>query len=85
MTMKGLSRCRWPGHRAQYTLLASALLLTRHMLTLTAETRISFCDLPEITEEALTKEINEDGIKDVGPFYKQYRCIFGFVAQMAYV
>jgi len=41
--------------------------------------------LPEITEEALTREINDAGIEDIGPFYKQYRCIFGFVAQMAYV
>jgi len=23
--------------------------------------------------------------EDIGPFYKQYRCIFGFVAQMSYV
>ncbi|KAI0062854.1 MFS general substrate transporter [Artomyces pyxidatus] len=48
-----------------------------------------FCHLPEITEEALTKEIIEAGIvsapEDIGPFYKQYRCIFGWVAQTSYV
>ncbi|KAG0700066.1 major facilitator superfamily domain-containing protein [Suillus ampliporus] len=43
-----------------------------------------FCDLPEITEDAL--EIDEVDITDgQGPFWKQYRCIFGFVAQTAYV
>lgn len=48
----------------------------------------SFCDLPEITEEALTRELtatNGDAAADVGPFYKQYRCILGFVAQTCYV
>lgn len=46
----------------------------------------SFCTLPEITEEALSAEIHEVGIKsDVEPFWKQWRCIFGFVAQTAYV
>lgn len=46
----------------------------------------SFCHLPEITEEALTEEIKSKGIKDdVGPFWRQYRCIFGFIAQMSYV
>jgi len=45
-----------------------------------------FCDLPEITEEALTKEIHEVGLADDdGPFRRQYRCIFGWVAQTAYV
>ncbi|KAA1475147.1 MFS general substrate transporter [Dentipellis sp. KUC8613] len=45
-----------------------------------------FCELPEITEEALTQEIMDAGVvDDIGPFYKQYRCIFGFVAQMTYV
>jgi hypothetical protein len=47
---------------------------------------LSFCDLPEITEEALADEIHEVGIEDdAGPFYKQYRCVFGWVAQTAYV
>lgn len=46
----------------------------------------SFCDLPEITEDALAEEIDEVGITDgQGPFWQQYRCIFGFVAQTAYV
>ncbi len=48
----------------------------------------SFCDLPEITEEALTRELVASGgveAADVGPFYKQYRCILGFVAQTCYV
>jgi len=45
-----------------------------------------FCDLPEISEEALAKEIHSVGIEsDKSPFWKQYRCIFGFVAQTAYV
>ncbi|KAG2150445.1 major facilitator superfamily domain-containing protein [Suillus clintonianus] len=45
-----------------------------------------FCDLPEITEDALAEEIDEVGITDAqGPFRQQYRCIFGFVAQTAYV
>jgi len=47
---------------------------------------LSFCNLPEITEEALADEIYEVGIEDdAGPFYKQYRCVFGWVAQTAYV
>lgn len=46
----------------------------------------SFCHLPEISEDALTQEMQEKGLDDdIGPFYKQYRCIFGFVAQMCYV
>ncbi|KAI0247807.1 major facilitator superfamily domain-containing protein [Lactifluus subvellereus] len=47
-----------------------------------------FCDLPEITEEALTRELAAtDGAEaaDVEPFYKQSRCILGFVAQTCYV
>lgn len=45
----------------------------------------SFCELPEITGEALAEEIHDVGIKgDIEPFYKQYRCLFGFVAQMCY-
>ncbi|KAH9171191.1 MFS general substrate transporter [Lactarius sanguifluus] len=47
-----------------------------------------FCDLPEITEEALTRELVAtagEQAADVGPFYKQYRCVFGFVAQTCYV
>jgi FHS family L-fucose permease-like MFS transporter len=47
-----------------------------------------FCDLPEITEEALTRELvasEGEAAADVGPFYKQYHCIFGFVAQTCYV
>ncbi|KAG1836749.1 major facilitator superfamily domain-containing protein [Suillus subalutaceus] len=44
-----------------------------------------FCNLPEITEDALAEEIDEVGITDgQGPFRQQYRCIFGFVAQTAY-
>lgn len=45
-----------------------------------------FTHLPEITEEALADEIHAVGIvQDEEPFIKQYRCIFGFVAQFAYV
>ncbi|KAF9028117.1 MFS general substrate transporter [Hymenopellis radicata] len=45
-----------------------------------------FCQLPEITEEALAEEIHDVGIKnDQESFWKQYRCIFGFVAQTTYV
>ncbi|KAF5351952.1 hypothetical protein D9756_007434 [Leucocoprinus leucothites] len=45
-----------------------------------------FCHLPEITEDALAAEIHEAGIhNDEAPFWKQYRCIFGFIAQTTYV
>ncbi|KAF9237507.1 MFS general substrate transporter [Melanogaster broomeanus] len=45
-----------------------------------------FADLPEITEDALAEEIQDAGLEDdQGPFWRQYRCIFGFVAQTAYV
>ncbi|TFK54308.1 MFS general substrate transporter [Heliocybe sulcata] len=45
-----------------------------------------FCDLPEITEAALEEEIHVAGItKEQEPFLKQYRCIFGWVAQTCYV
>ncbi|TDL26207.1 MFS general substrate transporter [Rickenella mellea] len=45
-----------------------------------------FCYLPEITEDALTKEIEDAGLADVNAsFWRQYRCIFGFVAQTCYV
>jgi len=44
-----------------------------------------FCDLPEITEDALIAEMADSGIDDSGPFWQQYRCIFGWVAQTAYV
>ena len=57
-------------------------------LLTTACCEVSYCDLPEITEEALTRELtatNGAAAADVGPFYKQYRCIFGFVAQTCYV
>ncbi|KAK0459166.1 major facilitator superfamily domain-containing protein [Desarmillaria tabescens] len=45
-----------------------------------------FCDLPEITEDALSQEIHQAGITvDDQPFWRQWRCIFGFVAQTCYV
>ncbi|KAI0093231.1 MFS general substrate transporter [Irpex rosettiformis] len=45
-----------------------------------------FCDLPEITQDALAEEMHAVGIRnDDEPFRKQYRCIFGWVAQTAYV
>ena len=45
-----------------------------------------FCPLPEIGEDALAAEMHGVGIvDDDGPFYKQYHCVFGFVAQTAYV
>jgi len=45
-----------------------------------------FTPLPEITEEAMAEEMHEVGIKkDQESFWKQYRCLFGFVAQFAYV
>lgn len=49
---------------------------------------LSFCPLPEITEEALEKEAAEAGVDPnvvASSFWRQYRCILGFVAQMAYV
>ncbi|KAG6375437.1 major facilitator superfamily domain-containing protein [Boletus reticuloceps] len=46
----------------------------------------SFATLPEITEDALEEEMQDVGLQeDQGSFWKQYRCIFGFVAQTAYV
>lgn len=49
-------------------------------------TSFSFADLPEITEDALAEEMQDVGLHDdQGPFWKQYRCIFGFAAQTAYV
>jgi FHS family L-fucose permease-like MFS transporter len=44
-----------------------------------------FCNLPEIEEESVLKvQINSpDGTPE--SFWKQYRCLFGFVAQTAYV
>ncbi|KAI0358398.1 MFS general substrate transporter [Trametes cingulata] len=45
-----------------------------------------FCTLPEITQDALAQEMHEVGMtNDKDPFWKQYRCIFGWVAQTAYV
>ncbi|KAF5322584.1 hypothetical protein D9619_001515 [Psilocybe cf. subviscida] len=41
-----------------------------------------FCDLPEIEEEAIIVQLSDEKIE---PFWKQYRCIFGSVAQTAYV
>ncbi|PPQ89501.1 hypothetical protein CVT25_012173 [Psilocybe cyanescens] len=45
-----------------------------------------FCDLPEIEEEAILYQLPEgEGEVEAESFWKQYRCIFGFVAQTAYV
>ncbi|KIP05097.1 hypothetical protein PHLGIDRAFT_129093 [Phlebiopsis gigantea 11061_1 CR5-6] len=45
-----------------------------------------FCDLPEIGQDALAEEMHAVGLKsDDEPFWKQYRCIFGWVAQTTYV
>ncbi|KAI0027821.1 major facilitator superfamily domain-containing protein [Vararia minispora EC-137] len=40
-----------------------------------------FCDLPEIREEELAVNAGDQEES----FWKQYRCVFGFVAQTAYV
>ena len=46
----------------------------------------SFCPLPEITGDALAQDMHEAGIlADEEPFRRQYHCIFGWVAQTAYV
>ncbi len=46
----------------------------------------SFCKLPEITQDALAQEMHDVGLtNDKEPFWRQYRCIFGWVAQTAYV
>ena len=64
----------------QYVYLAVAIL------GLVLNVLFYFCYLPEITEEALAEEIHAVGIvPDIAPFRQQYRTIFGFVAQMAYV
>lgn len=45
-----------------------------------------FCPLPEITEDALSEELQLAGIsQDDKPFWKQWHCIFGWVAQTGYV
>ncbi|KAI0703379.1 MFS general substrate transporter [Cerioporus squamosus] len=45
-----------------------------------------FCPLPEITQDALAEEMHEAGMdQDSKPFLQQYHCIFGWVAQTAYV
>ncbi|KZT62762.1 MFS general substrate transporter, partial [Calocera cornea HHB12733] len=45
-----------------------------------------FCPLPEITEDALSDQLRDAGIsQDTKPFWKQWHCIFGWVAQTAYV
>ncbi|OJT10475.1 Glucose/galactose transporter, partial [Trametes pubescens] len=45
-----------------------------------------FCKLPEITQDALAQEMHDVGLtNDKEPFWRQYRCIFGWVAQTAYV
>ncbi|EJD02745.1 MFS general substrate transporter [Fomitiporia mediterranea MF3/22] len=55
-------------------------------LGIVLNTLFYFCMLPEISEDALMKEMESKGFsRDVGPFYRQYRAIFGFIAQMCYV
>jgi len=45
-----------------------------------------FCDLPEIGQDELAREMHAVGLRsDDEPFWKQYRCIFGWVAQTTYV
>ncbi|KAF9528541.1 MFS general substrate transporter [Crepidotus variabilis] len=46
-----------------------------------------FCHLPEIEEEYILQQLPELEGPDAKPesFWKQYRCLFGFVAQTAYV
>ncbi|CAA7259219.1 unnamed protein product [Cyclocybe aegerita] len=43
-----------------------------------------FCKLPELEEERGVQQVQELN-RDQESFWKQYRCIFGFVAQTAYV
>ena len=46
----------------------------------------SFCHLPEIEEESMLKQVDINSPDDSPEtFWKQYRCLFGFVAQTAYV
>ncbi|KAF8813672.1 MFS general substrate transporter [Phlegmacium glaucopus] len=42
-----------------------------------------FCDLPEIEQEVTSYDVYND--QKVESFWRQWRCIFGFVAQTAYV
>ncbi|OSX66289.1 hypothetical protein POSPLADRAFT_1064677 [Postia placenta MAD-698-R-SB12] len=45
-----------------------------------------FCPLPEISEDAISEEMENSGLTvDQEPFWKQYHCIFGWVAQTTYV
>ncbi|EPT05014.1 hypothetical protein FOMPIDRAFT_126349 [Fomitopsis schrenkii] len=44
-----------------------------------------FCPLPEISEDALSAEMERAGMRqDEEPFWKQYHCIFGWIAQTTY-
>ncbi|KAF8329110.1 MFS general substrate transporter [Cantharellus anzutake] len=64
----------------QYVYLAVACL------GITLNVLFYFTYLPEITEEKLAEEMRGVGImSDAEPFHKQYRTIFGFIAQFCYV
>jgi FHS family L-fucose permease-like MFS transporter len=41
-----------------------------------------FCNLPEIAEEVTSHDLVDQKVE---PFWKQWRCIFGFIAQTGYV
>ncbi|KAL6298254.1 MFS general substrate transporter [Sparassis latifolia] len=44
-----------------------------------------FCPLPEINDDALAEEMQSVGLNgEEEPFWKQYHCIFGWVAQTTY-
>ena len=75
-----------------YSKSAASTRLEKHPIllkpppSLSPSSLYSFCHLPEITEDALANEMHEAGLaKDEEPFRKQYRCIFGWVAQTTYV
>ena len=58
---------------------------------LTIATLFAFMTLPETSEEELAEQsriaaaLNSSSDRTEGPFYKQYRVIFGFIAQFVYV
>ena len=85
--MSGIRKLNWNclGHN----LVALDRLVTVNYLMIRGQQQLhafSFCALPEIEEEFVLQQIASDG-EPVAPesFWRQWRCLFGFVAQTAYV
>lgn len=78
--MQGLPCCCRSGSGLEHSILVRGSITAGRYIT--EEHITSFCDLPEIEEEAIIVQLSDEKIE---PFWKQYRCIFGSVAQTAYV